>query len=272
MVARWLFLRLLLMMTMMAVVGCYTETRVVRDGWQGLHRIADRNKSSDRSTDKDQGDANKNPAQGYAILMQTFRGSDRLSQANLQATRLMQERSVRDVWIRRTQSNVHLLRGHYPMPDVDRARQDLIDSRQLALDGGLPFRQARLISLAMLTDQPESSAWDLKQFPGMYSLQIGFYDEQYGQDFRPAAEKAVATLREDGEEAYVYHGTVCSLVCVGLFQESDLPSNAQGMQVYGAKILEVQKRYPYNLRNGLTIVKKVKGQTITQPSFVVKSQ
>lgn len=255
-----------LMLALFCLAGCYSEKTVVRDGWAELRQMADKPSTQAQAGDS----AAASPYRGYAILLASYRGQDRLAQAQLQAARLMQELKMSDIWIRPMESSVHLLRGHYPMPDVDRANQDLLTSRELVLDANRPFGQARIISLATLSDERESAAWDIKPFSGSYSLQVGFYDEEFGKDFRQAAEKAVAALREDGEQAYVYHGVYRSLVCVGLFRESDFGIDLNGTQTYGPKMLQVQKRYPYNLGNGLTIVQKIDGQSLTLPSFIIK--
>jgi hypothetical protein len=104
----------------------------------------------------------------------------------------------------------------------------------------------------------------------MYSLQIGFYDDAFGPDFRQAAEQAAAALHQQGEQAYYYHGPNRSLVTIGLFTENDFVQ--QGPQrAYGPQIKQLQQRFPYNLANGLTQIQKIDGRTIgEQPSFIVR--
>ena len=85
-----------------------------------------------------------------------------------------------------------------------------------------------------------------------------------------AAEKAAAQLRTQGEDAYFYHGPKRSLVTIGLFNDSDI-NVVNGSVVYSPRVKEVQKRFPYNLGNGVTVVEKVEGKKIReQPSVIVK--
>ena len=111
---------------------------------------------------------------------------------------------------------------------------------------------------------------DLRNHPGAYTLQIGFYDEQFGDQFRQAAQEAAQVLRNDGHEAYFYHGPHRSMVTVGLFTENDFVQD--GVQsVYGPRIRELQQKHPYNLGNGRTLIQKVAGENLgEQPSFIVR--
>ena len=120
---------------------------------------------------------------------------------------------------------------------------------------------------------------DLKQHAGMYSLQIGFYDEAFGKEFRKAAEEMATILREDGVEAYYYHGPNISMVTVGLFDDSDLvkrevrmPNGLVSIQEgYGPRIKVLQEQFPNNLGNGATVIDKIDGQNLgPQPSFLVR--
>jgi len=111
---------------------------------------------------------------------------------------------------------------------------------------------------------------NLRPHAGMFSLQIGFYDDRFGQGYRRAAEEAAAVLREQGHEAYFYHGPHRSMLTVGLFAEGDFVQRNQ-RQAYGPRIIAVQETFPHNLGNGRTLVEKAKdGSTREQPSFLVR--
>lgn len=120
-------------------------------------------------------------------------------------------------------------------------------------------------------DDPTAvSAYDLRTHTGMYTLQIGFYDQDYGPDFRQAAEQAVSALRLQGEEAYYYHGPHRSMVTLGLFTDAHFVQRGP-VSAYGPEIEAIQKKYPYNLANGRTLVQKIDGQDIgQQESFLVR--
>ena len=111
---------------------------------------------------------------------------------------------------------------------------------------------------------------DLRPYSGMQSLQIGYFDEQYGPDFRKTAEQVARSLRARGEEAYFYHGHFLSMVTIGLFTDADWVQKGQ-VSVYGPRILAVQERFPYNVGNSREALEEgsdaVEG---AQESFLVR--
>ncbi len=116
----------------------------------------------------------------------------------------------------------------------------------------------------------ETVPLDVRAHSGMYTLQIGYYDDAFGPNFRNAAVKAAQTLREEGDPAYFYHGPHRSMVTVGLFTDDDLVQ--QGFQrVYGPNVKTLQEKYPYNLGNGRTVVERINGEIVgEQSSFLVR--
>ena len=177
-----------------------------------------------------------------------------------------------DVWFRDEGTRTVIYRGRYAAPNSQIARDDLEQTRKVALDGKQVFGAAVLVPIAagpQAATAPQSP-WDLRQFPGMYTLQIGFYDADYGKDFRAAAEEAVRVLRGDGQEAYYYHGPNRAMVCVGLFTDQDFVQDVQGGMAYGPRVRQLQEHFPYNLGNGVTLLQQRPGQQPTpQPSFLV---
>lgn len=116
--------------------------------------------------------------------------------------------------------------------------------------------------------------YDLTQFTGqpLYSLQIGFWDETFTRgDFRKAAAEYVLDLRRKGVEAYLFHGRIRSLVTVNLFKDGDLIPQPDGTTLYGPRVLELQKQFPYNLSNGEPFKLAIFGkeQEHPQPSFLI---
>ena len=117
--------------------------------------------------------------------------------------------------------------------------------------------------------------YDLKNVPRdrskLYTLQIGFYDTEFGDDFRQAAEKAAAALREEGEEAYYFHGPQRSSFTIGAFGKDAATINeSTGEPVYSAQVQALQQKYPYNLANGRTLNERRGGVVTPQPSFLVE--
>lgn len=147
-----------------------------------------------------------------------------------------------------------------PGDDDPSGRQASADRSERAPGGRDAYEQS--------TKEPH--VHDLRRFVGVYTLQIGYYDDEYGKDFRAAAERAVVVMREDGHEAYFYHGPHRSMVTIGLFSEKDFVREGVS-SVYGPRIREAQKTHPYNLGNGRTLIQKVRGESVgEQPSFIVK--
>lgn len=119
------------------------------------------------------------------------------------------------------------------------------------------------------------AAWNLARYPRAYSLQIMYYDPAFGPDFRKAAEEAVRVLREDGIEAYYYHGPHRSLVTVGLFSQEDFeqaPTPAGFLvEVPGPRIRQLQQQFPYSGANGRQLIQKFPdGSSEPLPSFLVR--
>jgi hypothetical protein len=83
--------------------------------------------------------------------------------------------------------------------------------------GNRPFLGALMVAL----DAPDPSAppeWDLRNADGAYSLQIAAFKDS--PDRKEAAVETVRKARQQGIEAYYYHGDSASLVCIGAWPES----------------------------------------------------
>lgn len=252
---------LLTLIAAAALAGCEVEERVVSDGWAGLRELADQSKPAPDSAMDSFG--------GWTVLVDRFDGPDARQQANRLVDLLQREKRIPDVWVSQVGNEIHVYRGRFEFPSDPYAQHALREVRNIEIAGARPYAKAEMVSLSP-GSEGVASPWDLKQFPGMYSLQIAVYDEQIGGDFREAAEKAVKALRDDGEEAYFYHGPHRSMVTIGLFTDDDFVKRGN-VSVYGPRILEVQQKYPYNLVNGLTMIEKQDGKVVgEQPSFLVR--
>jgi len=251
------------------LLGACIETRVVDDPWGELRKMAQ------ESSPQGPGDRSRMPARpegenAWSVLLDRFEGEAAREEAEAMKERLEEASRVPDLWIREQRSFVTLYRGRFAHPDRPEARNALRQSRMVSLDGARPFQTARLVPLGAGAEGA-ADPWDLRNHSGRYSLQIGFYDEAFGSDFREAAEQAVRTLREtDDAEAYYYHGPHRSLVTVGLFDDADFKQGEGGVFHYGPRIRKVQASYPHNLANGRTIIEKHGEERATQPSFIVK--
>lgn len=247
------------------LAGCQTEQRVVRDGWAGLRQIADKPQPQagpSSLTDPAAG-------QGWAVLLQQFTGPDRRQQAQELMDRIHQAGVAADLWSEDYQGVLKVYAGRFHGPQEPAAQQTLERVQRITLDESNPFASARLVPL-MGQGRFITDPLDLKQYVGYYTLQIGYYDAQFGKDFRQAAEDAARELREEGYEAYYYHGPFRSLVTVGLFTENDFVMKGN-TQAYGPRIKTLQDKFPYNLGNGRTLIETVNGKNLgEQPSCLVR--
>lgn len=106
--------------------------------------------------------------------------------------------------------------------------------------------------------------WDLAAAQGYWSLQVAaFYNTKNMQRRKYAAAEYCKVLRDQGVEAYYYHGKTVSSVCVGVFPKEALetvtqrtvgldgrPTTASLNQIKDPRLAELKERFPHNLENG----------------------
>lgn len=249
--------------------GC-VEQRVVHDGWAWLGESGWKSTAASGSTNASAEGTAPATRSGWSIQVASFTGRRRYDQARQLAAQVRQSAGFGDVWIEDQGNRTRVLVGRYRTPDDYAAAEDLNLLRMTQIDDQMPFAAAELVPLGGQSPDESASPYDLKQFVGMYSLQIGFYDDAVGPEFRKAAERAVQLLREQGEQAYFYHGPHRSLICLGLFTDNDF-TEVDGVRVYGDHIKQLQQKHPHNLANGYTQIEKHDGQAVAeQPSFLVR--
>lgn len=275
--------------------GCYEEMgrddpwawlteKASAQGWSVKQGGADATTRDDgfRSTALDR--------EGWAILIRAFTGRDARQQADALRSRLTRELRVPDVWVRAEHGQWSVYRGRYGAGNEMAARQDLRQTRMLVLDGRRPFEDATLAALSLggvgRGDDPADAAaaddeLNLRNHAARaeYTLQVAFFDEAGGGQYRQAAEAYARQLRTQGEQAFYLHGKTMSLVTVGLFSQQDVPTQRSigpdGVPVvsqsYGPKVRELQQRFPHNLGNGMTLLESSgDGPQREAPSFVVR--
>lgn len=254
--------------------GCWVEMSR-SDPWADFRKLSNEQEAKKADRDKDRPAIDPALAtEGWAILLGEFEGEGAEKQAKALAERIERETPLTQVWIKKWEDRFAVVRGTYYDTNQEIARLDLRQTRMMPLGEERPFEQAVFVPLADGA-QASSNRYNLRNYVGSYSLQVGFYDEAFGPEYRKAAEEMARVLREDGDEAYFYHGPNISMVTVGLFTEEDFDyvADAYGTrkQVYGPAIRELQEKYKYNLGNGVTLEEKRNGKVIrTLPSFIVR--
>ena len=260
----------LLLACLMVLPACTRQ--VIYSTWSDLHALADRrggagqNRPADRLADRQ-----------WSIQMCTFRGPDRHRAAATLVKQLGQER-LDNLWVGEQEDRVTLMRGRFADPGGGPTRAALEQCRKIRLEGRYPFEDARLVPVADLV----AGGNDLKQFASqslhtaLYTLQVEAYDLQVGARYRKVAEGRAGKLRVSGQKAFFYHGPHLSIVTLGLFTRAEAfvssPLPGGGVtEVYAPAVRQLQRKYPYNLMNGRTLVEKAHGQKVRdQPSFLVR--
>jgi hypothetical protein len=275
--------------------GCYQEMsrsdpwdwlteKAAGQGW-GVSRGGAASRSADagfRATALDR--------EGWAILVRSFEGPDARQRAEALRSRMERQLHVPETWVRAEHGQWNVYRGRYGASNEMAARRDLRQTRMLVLDGHRPFEDAALVALGLGgvglargdgLSGATGDELDLRSHLSQanYTLQVAFFDEDGGKEYRQAAEAYARQLRQRGEQAFYLHGRTMSLVTVGLFSEQDVPTQrvvgADGVptvsQSYGPRVRELQTRFPHNLGNGMTLLETSSdGQQREAPSFVVR--
>lgn len=260
---------LLLIVLLVFGAGCEMETRVLNSTWtDSFGDIADP-KPLDQP-DLDPNDPRVRSPQGYAVELTRFTGTDATGNAVALTSRLREHAGLADLWYTEGSVASTVYAGRFRDPRDERALAMLREVRAAQLDGGRPFAQAKLVPLSGSgTGEAVYNELDLRNYRGSITLQIGFYDTNYGPNYRAAAEQAVATLRAEGDEAYFYHGPNRSLVTVGLFTRGEALVPNGNTEMYSPAVRLLQERFPYNTMNGLTFERRENGIGGVQESFLV---
>ncbi|MCC7408044.1 MAG: hypothetical protein IT442_08230 [Phycisphaeraceae bacterium] len=256
------------------LTGCYEEISR-SEPFPDLQKLADRPR---KDLDSPEGQFRLGD-DGYAIVLKRYDGPRRQREAESLVRKLATELNVPDVWVREESGQAVVYRGRYPDAQGSTAQNDLRQTQMLMLGDKRPFQDAALAPLS-LGSVVAYNPMDLKRvrMPGYYTLQVAFFDENAGPDYRQLAENYARDLIQKGERAFFYHGPKMSLVTVGLFDEGDLLQVQQEgpggipiiAQAYGPGVKELQQKFPHNLGNGMTVVEKgPDGVTRTQTSFLV---
>ena len=220
----------------------------------------------------------ENHRETAAAFRDQFQASTRMTGAWVDSSRT--DRSI--VWY-----------GQYDGHSDPRLVADLDRLRTVSIEGAQPFRKvlpsmyrAELSSGSI----PQYSLRRVREmFPGrdrIFTLQVGFFEPDKSSNMplaQQAAEEFVTQLRAQGEPAFYYHGPTKSMVLVGIFFEDAIdPALAvDPLTGYGAEVVAMQQRFPYNLDNGRQLIERhsvpssgTRGGRRTvetpQPSFLIE--
>jgi hypothetical protein len=198
----------------------------------------------------------------WAISIETVAGADHRQQAERRLQELAAATGSRHLWIVDKGVHSEIYHGRYKS-DTERAAQADLDQWKRYHRQGL----VRAPGVMLMPTHISGSApqYDLATVDAkaIYTLEIGYYDRQYGKDFRRAAEQAVQTLRQDGLEAYYFHKADRSSVAIGAFGRNVVRTTVQRgglarVEIVDPAVLALQQRFPKYMVNGLEFKTKVR--------------
>ena len=157
----------------------------------------------------------------YTLLCRSFTGQNHVAVASAVKDQLRTATNLPGWYVVHQPERSELYYGYYaaiddPRNPAETRRADADKQSVQTLDdgaGGKPFGKALFVAL----DSPDPSAppqWNLVNARGDYTLEIASYT---GPGRKEAAVESVQQAREQGVEAYYYHGDAVSSVCIGVF-------------------------------------------------------
>jgi hypothetical protein len=149
----------------------------------------------------------------WTILCAEINGPGHIQRARKLKQDLAAGTGMRDWHLLHQESGSLLYYGYYknyadPKAKADRAKIDAMTDGS----GRRPFSRAHFTPLEA-ADPDGPPEWNLVNAKGYWSLQIAVYKDS--PDRKQYALDAVKAARQQGIEAYYYHGETMSLVCVG---------------------------------------------------------
>lgn len=193
-----------------------------------------------------------NGGQGWGIVLENFRGSDHAVRAAGRRDQLEAELGRGDLAVRTTSTGSAVLLGSYETADEAAAQRDLAWARSLESGGARPYQRAFLAPPAVgdRGGRPEFNLANARATYGksaIYTLQVGVWELADRAKARAEAERQAIQLRQEGVEAFYYHGAQRSMVTVGVFTAADYNLVTGEIDV---AVRAAQERFPNNLLNG----------------------
>jgi hypothetical protein len=194
----------------------------------------------------------------WAIALASYDRAGHERAAKQQSQRFSRQTGMTGFWAHTERARSTVYFGRYESADSHEAQQDL--SRLRAVAGRRGFAPMTMaLAPVLVGGGGGASPFDLRQVAtnpeAIYTLQVAVYDEVQGPDFRRVAERHAAELRQQGHEAYFYHGPRQSLVTVGVFYHGAIhviqDGPRRGQSEYHRYIREqLQGEFPHMLVNG----------------------
>jgi len=235
---------------LLSLVGCEMERKVVsRNPWREMFTQTEWYDPAASGGGGDAAQARSN--ERYAVQLAQYTGPQSVSDAAKLVAKARVESNLADLWYASNAGQATVYAGRFRDPDSDQAERTLELARDIEIDGETPFEDAKLVSLS--------------------GGGIENYDPKYGEDFRKAAEDKVDQLRDQGEDAYYYHGPRRSLILINAWTREEAFFSRPGqMDRYSNRVRATQDKYPHNIPNGEPFTKEDDPEFVkTQHSFLV---
>jgi hypothetical protein len=220
----------------------------------------------------------------WSVVLATFKGESAEQEAAFALGRSRETPELAGAFVERRGTAFVLALGRFSDPGSPEAQAELKRVQGIEFQGGRPFAMAFLSPPVAGSEQGAMPQYNLLRTKEQYgprarfTLQIGAYGrrdinrptEADLTEFRRAAERAVWQLRREGELAFYYHGPNMSMVTIGIFDGEDFDPAVPGSK--SQRVIEAQKRHPYNLFNGQGVRERRGGQAgdgRMQPSALV---
>lgn len=188
---------------------------------------------------------------GWSILLERFTGPAHETRAQERAAVLARSLGRSDVRVRNVSSGSAVVVGGYEGPNDQRAQRDLQYVKSLVSQGERPYALAILVPPPVVdtgTNPRHSLLVMAKGLEPIYThtLQVAVFagDENTR---RAQAERHCARLRNEGHEAFYYHGPRASSVTIGTFTARDFNMNTGEVS---ARLERLREQFPHNLYNG----------------------
>ena len=210
----------------------------------------------------------------WSIVLVVFRGEDQAQLARLALAKVRSEGGLPDAYIEKRGDSTAVAYGQFESANSPEAVNELKRVQEMVV--GTPKQQPYQFALLsppvnkpMEGTIPEYNLVAAKSLMGadaLYTLQVGVYGRQDLDrpteadlaESRKAAEQAVIRLRQEGEQAFYFHGPRMSMVTIGIFDEHDFDPQVPSYK--SPRLTDVRKRHPYNLYNGTGITENKPGR------------